>query len=99
MVDNSESFFSGERLLDYSNLDEKSMGMIWVVSHTMSQSVCDAMMNWMMSSGYQDIGGPLRVMQETQPLPMTLLSGLSLHFCTRLIGQIEDQIFGGQVNY
>ena len=75
------------------------MGMIWVVSHTMSQSVCDAMMNWMMSSGYRDIGGPLRVMQETQPLPMPLLSGLSLHFCTRLIGQIEDQIFGGQVNY
>lgn len=78
------------------------MGMIWVMSHTTTQHVCEAMMNWMTSNGYRDIvlpAGPLRVMQETQPLPMNLLSGLSLNFCTRLVGQIEDQIFGGQVKY
>lgn len=92
--------------VDYANLDDKSMGMIWVLSLTISQPVCEAMMSWMKPNGIGEIILPgslgqsadrLLVVQETQPLPMTLLSGLSLHLCTRLISQIEDQIFGGQM--
>eukprot|EP00250_Pteridium_aquilinum_P014109 c21786_g1_i1 orf=152-5008(+) len=96
----------GERVMDFSNLDDKSMGMFWVMSLTMSQPVCEAMMSWMKTNGIAEIplsggigqaGDRLLVVQETQPLSMTLLSGLSLHVCTRFIGQIEDQIFVSQV--
>ncbi|KAJ7524381.1 hypothetical protein O6H91_17G002600 [Diphasiastrum complanatum] len=93
----------GERSLDYSNLDDKSMGMVWVLSHTMTQPVCDAIMSWMNSNGVKEmilpgqIGERLAIIHETHPLPITLLSGLSLHLCMRLINQIEDQIFTGPI--
>ncbi|KAI5077336.1 hypothetical protein GOP47_0007160 [Adiantum capillus-veneris] len=96
----------GERVLDFSNLDEKSMGMFWVMSLTMSQPVCEAMMSWMKTNGIVEIllsgslsqsSDRLLAVQETRPLSMTLLSGLSLHVSTRFLGQIEDQIFGSQV--
>lgn len=97
------SCYAGERVLEFSNLDDKSMGMFWVMSLTMSQPVCEAMMSWMKTNNVLEImlgqsGDRLLVYQETQPLSMTLLSGLSLHVCTRFLGLIEDQIFGTQVS-
>lgn len=96
----------GEQALDFSNLDDNSKGMIWVLSLIISQPVCEAVMTWMKSNGFAEVlvsgnmgqgGDRLVVVNETQPLPMTLLSGLSLHLCTRLISQLEDLIFGGQM--
>eukprot|EP01018_Ginkgo_biloba_P037257 Gb_41520 [translate_table: standard] len=82
------------------------MGMFWVLSHTMTQPACEAIMNWMNSNGISEVIVPgslvqpserLAVMRETRTLPITLLSGLSLHLCLRLAGQIEEIMFAGQV--
>lgn len=92
--------------MDYLNLDDKSMGMFWVLSHTMTQPACDAIMNWLNSNGITElpmqgsIGQPSEryvLMHETRPLPMSLLSGVSLHLCVRLTAQIEETMFSGQV--
>ena len=96
---------AGEWVLDYAQLDEKAMGMVWVLSNTMTQPISEALMTWFRSSGVSEIILPgerlpaerLSVIHETRPLPMTLLSGLSLHLCLRLLSQIEDLIFAGQV--
>jgi mediator of RNA polymerase II transcription subunit 23 len=93
-------FVAGDRVLDYAALDEKSMGMVWVLSNTMTQPISEALMAWFKSSGVAEImlpGERLSMIHETRPLPMTLLSGLSLHLCLRLINQIEELIFAGQV--
>ncbi|XP_024525879.1 mediator of RNA polymerase II transcription subunit 23 [Selaginella moellendorffii] len=90
----------GERFLDYANLDDNSMGMVWVLSHTMTQPVADAVMNWMRSNGVGEVlvgNERIAVVHETSPLPIAMLSGLSLHLCMRLIQQIEEQIFAGQM--
>ncbi|KAH9313514.1 hypothetical protein KI387_022141, partial [Taxus chinensis] len=95
----------GERAMDYMNLDDKSMGMFWVLSHTMTQPACDALMNWLNSNGLSELtlqgsmgqpGERHTVMLETCPLPMSLLSGVSLHLCVRLTAQIEETMFAGQ---
>ncbi|XP_057830163.2 mediator of RNA polymerase II transcription subunit 23 isoform X2 [Cryptomeria japonica] len=96
----------GEHAMDYLKLDDKSMGMFWVLSHTMTQPACDAIMNWLNSNGITElpmqgsIGQPSEryvLMHETCPLPMSLLSGVSLHLCVRLTAQIEETMFAGQV--
>ncbi len=94
-------------MLDYSMLDEKSMGMVWVLSNTMTQPISEALMTWFKSSGVVDftlpsnnVGQPgerLSLIHETRPLPIPLLSGLSLHLCIRIVTQIEELIFSGQV--
>lgn len=87
-------------MLDYAQLDEKAMGMVWVLSNTMTQPISEALMTWFRSSGVSEImlpGERLSVIHETRPLPMTLLSGLSLHLCLRLLSQIEELTFAGQV--
>ncbi|BFI23757.1 mediator of RNA polymerase II transcription subunit 23 [Marchantia polymorpha subsp. ruderalis] len=92
----------GERVLDYSNLDDKSMGMVWVLSHTVSQPICEAVMAWLNSKGAADYMSPgqtgdrLAIIHETRPLPIVLLSGLSLHMSSRLINNIEEVMFPGQ---
>ncbi|KAL3685167.1 hypothetical protein R1sor_003189 [Riccia sorocarpa] len=92
----------GERVLDYSNLDDKSMGMVWVLSHTVSQPICEAVMAWLNSKGFADYmgsgqtGDRIVVIHETRPLPVVLLSGLSLHMSSRVVNTIEDLMFAGQ---
>ncbi|KAG0577554.1 hypothetical protein KC19_5G164800 [Ceratodon purpureus] len=89
----------GEWVLDYAQLDEKAMGMVWVLSNTMTQPISEALMTWFRSSGVSEMmlpGERLSVIHETRPLPMTLLSGLSLHLCLRLLSQIEELTFAGQ---
>ncbi|KAI4373214.1 hypothetical protein MLD38_011365 [Melastoma candidum] len=41
----------GDRMIDYLNMDYQSMGMFWVVSYTMAQPVCDAVISWLSSAG------------------------------------------------
>ncbi|KAL6003488.1 Mediator of RNA polymerase II transcription subunit 23 [Asimina triloba] len=94
----------GERMMDYLNLDERSMGMFWVLSFTMAQPACEAVMNWLTSAGVTELQGSnlqsnerTMMMRETCPLPMSLLSGLSINLCLKLTFQLEETIFLGQV--
>lgn len=96
---------SGERMMDYVTLDDRSIGMFWVMSYTMAQPACDTVMNWFSSAGAAELipGSHLQsnervmVMKEISPLPMSLLSGFSLHLCMKLAFQMEDSLFSGQV--
>lgn len=95
---------SGERMIDFTSLDERAMGMFWVLSFTMAQPACEAVMNWFTSVGVADlIQGPnlqpnerMTMMRETYPLSMSLLSGLSINLCLKLAFQLEETIFLGQ---
>ncbi|KAK4377319.1 hypothetical protein RND71_003615 [Anisodus tanguticus] len=94
----------GERMMDYMNLDDRSIGMFWVVSYTMAQPACDTVMHWLTSAGVTEIlPGPnlqsnerLMVMREVSPLPISLLSGLSINLCLKLAYQMEESMFSGQ---
>lgn len=91
--------------MDFMNLDDRSMGMFWVLSFTMAQPACEAVMNWFTSAGVSEIlQGPnvqtndrIMMMRETYPLSMTVLSGLSVNLCLKLVYQLEEVIFLGQV--
>lgn len=96
---------SGERMMDYMNLDDRSIGMFWVVSYTMAQPACETVMNWLTSAGVTEhLPGPnlqsnerLMVMREVCPLPISLLSGLSINLCLKVAFQLEESMFSGQV--
>lgn len=95
----------GERIMDYMNMDERSIGMFWVVSYTMAQPACETVMSWLTSGGVTEIlPGPnlqsnerLMVMQEVTPLPISLLSGFSINLCLKLAYHMEESMFSGQV--
>ncbi|KAB2624176.1 mediator of RNA polymerase II transcription subunit 23 [Pyrus ussuriensis x Pyrus communis] len=95
----------GDRIMDYMNMDERSIGMFWVVSYTMAQPACETVINWLSSAGVaESLPGTnlqsnerLMVMQEVSPLPMSLLSGFSMNLCLKLAYQMEESLFSGQV--
>lgn len=95
----------GDRMMDYMNLDDRSIGMFWVVSYTMAQPACETVMNWLNSAGVQELlpGSNLQsterlmVMREVSPLPISLLSGFSINLCLKLAYQMEESMFLGQV--
>ncbi|KAJ9135737.1 hypothetical protein P3X46_032888 [Hevea brasiliensis] len=95
----------GDRMIDYMNMDDRSIGMFWVVSYTMAQPACETVVNWLSSGGVSELlpganmqsNERLMVMREVSPLPMSLLSGLSLNLCLKLVFQLEDSLFAGQV--
>ncbi|KAK2980751.1 hypothetical protein RJ640_015670 [Escallonia rubra] len=95
----------GERMMDYMNLDDRSIGMFWVVSYTMAQPACETVMTWLTSAGVTELlPGPnlqsnerLMVMREVNPVPISLLSGFSINLCLKLAFQMEDSMFSGQV--
>lgn len=93
-----------DRMIDYTNMDPRSTGMFWVVSYTMAQPACETMVSWLSSAGTEPLPGTnmqsnerLVAMREVYPLPMDLLSGLSLNLCLKLVFQLEDNLFAGQV--
>ncbi|XP_078444116.1 mediator of RNA polymerase II transcription subunit [Wolffia australiana] len=95
----------GERL-DFMNLDDRTIGMFWVLSFTMAQNGCDAIVNWLTSLGVSELppqgpslqsGEKIMMMRETCPLSMSLLSGFSINLCSKLAYQLEESIFLGQV--
>ena len=93
--------------MDYMNMDERSIGMFWVVSYTMAQPACETVMNWLTSAGVIDLPpGPgtnlqsaerLVVTREVSPLPMSLLYGFAMNLCMKLSYQMEESLFNGQV--
>lgn len=91
--------------MDYMNMDDRSIGMFWVVSYTMAQPACETVMNWLSSAGVTEfLPGPnlqsnerLMVMREVSPLPMSLLCGFSMNLCLKLAHQMEETLFSGQV--
>lgn len=96
-----------EKTLDFMNLDDQSLGMLWVLSFTMAQPVMDAVVNWLKSAGVSELAVTqnvqsnerIMIMNETCPLPMKLLSGLSINLCWKLYLNLEEIIFFGQVYY
>ncbi|XP_059649495.1 mediator of RNA polymerase II transcription subunit 23 [Cornus florida] len=89
----------GERLMDFMNLDDRSIGMFWVVSYAMAQPACETVISWLTSYGETDLlpGSNLMVMREVCPLPLSLLSGFAINLCLKLSYQMEDLLFSGQV--
>ncbi|EPS67818.1 hypothetical protein M569_06952, partial [Genlisea aurea] len=94
-----------DRMMDYRNMDERSIGMFWVVSHTMAGPALEAVTNWLNYAGVTEIltgtnlqtSERLMVMQEVSPLPISFLSGFSLNLCLKMAVQLEDSMFSGQV--
>lgn len=91
-------------MMDYMNMDDRSIGMFWVVSYTMTQPASETVMNWLSSGGVMEAAGSnlpsnesLMVMREVNPLPMSLLSGFSMNLCLKLAYQMEESLFSGQV--
>ncbi|MBA0682384.1 hypothetical protein Goari_024108, partial [Gossypium aridum] len=95
----------GERMMDYTSMDDKSIGMFWVVSYTMAQPACETVMNWLSSGGVTELlpGANVQpnerfmVMREVSPLPISLLSGFSMNLYLKLVFQMEESLFAGQV--
>lgn len=93
----------GDRMMDYMNMDERSIGMFWVVSYTMAQPAYDMVMNWLSSAGVAELlpGSNMptndRVMREVSPIPMTIISGFSMNLCLKLASQMEEALFSNQV--
>ncbi|VVA14573.1 PREDICTED: mediator [Prunus dulcis] len=95
----------GDRMMDYMNMDDRSIGMFWVVSYTMAQPACETVINWLSAAGVaESLPGTnlqsnerLMVMREVNPLPMSLLSGFSINLCLKLAYQMEESLFSGQV--
>ncbi|KAH7833170.1 hypothetical protein Vadar_003704 [Vaccinium darrowii] len=95
----------GDRMMDYMTLDDRSVGMFWVVSYTMAQPACETVMNWLTSAGITELlpgsnvqsNDRLMVMREVCPLPVSLLSGFSINLCMKLAFQMEESMFSGQV--
>ncbi|XP_019412778.1 PREDICTED: mediator of RNA polymerase II transcription subunit 23-like [Lupinus angustifolius] len=95
----------GDRMMDYMNMDDRSIGMFWVVSYTMAQPACETVINWLTSAGVVDLipgtnlqsAERLVATREVSPLPMSLLSGFAMNLCTKLSYQMEDSLFSGQV--
>lgn len=92
-------------MMDYMNLDDRSIGMFWVVSYTMAQPACDTVMNWLQSDGVTELlpgtnqssNERLMVMREVNPVPISLLLGFSINLCLKLAFMMEDTMFSGQV--
>ncbi|KAK1397745.1 hypothetical protein POM88_007608 [Heracleum sosnowskyi] len=51
-------------------------------------------MFWAMS--YMTGQPPIMVIREVNPVPISLLSGLSIHMCLKLSSQLEETMFSGQ---
>ncbi|CAK9172248.1 unnamed protein product [Ilex paraguariensis] len=92
-------------MMDYMNMDDRSIGMFWVVSYTMAQAACETVMNWLTSAGVAELlpgtnpqsNERLTVMREVSPLPISLISGFSINLCLKLVVQMEESMLSGQV--
>ncbi|KAJ0675591.1 putative mediator complex, subunit Med23 [Helianthus annuus] len=93
----------GDHMMDYMNLDDRSIGMFWVVSYTMAQPASDTVMSWLTSAGHAELPGPnlqtnerITMMREVHPVPISLLSGFSINLCLKLAFQMEEAMFSGE---
>ncbi|XP_059445486.1 mediator of RNA polymerase II transcription subunit 23 isoform X2 [Corylus avellana] len=91
----------GDRIMDYMKMDDRSIGMFWVVSYTMAQPACETVITWLSSAGVTEIlpgqnlqsTERLTLMREVSPLPMSLLSGFSMNLSLKLAYQMEESLF------
>jgi mediator of RNA polymerase II transcription subunit 23 len=90
--------------MEYMKMDDRSIGMFWVVSYTMAQPACETVINWLSSAGVTELPGSnlqsterLSLMREVSPLPMSLLSGFSMNLSLKLAYQMEESLFAVQV--
>ncbi|CAI9278469.1 unnamed protein product [Lactuca saligna] len=90
----------GDHMMDYMNLDDRSIGMFWAVSNTMAQPACEMVLTWLTSAGHAELPGQnnekITVMREVNPVPVSLMSGFSINLCLKLALQMEDVMFFGQ---
>ncbi|KAK1374680.1 Mediator complex, subunit Med23 [Heracleum sosnowskyi] len=93
----------GEFMMEYMNMDDRSTGMFWVVSYTMAQPACDTVLSWLTSGGTESLPASnlqandrITVIREVNPVPISLLSGLSMNMCVKLASQLEEVMFNGQ---
>ncbi|KAL8157605.1 mediator of RNA polymerase II transcription subunit 23-like [Apium graveolens] len=93
----------GESKMDYTNMDDRSTGMFWAVSYMTGQYACDTVISWLTSGGTELLSASnlqssdrIMVMREVNPVPVSLLSGLSIHTWLKLASQLEETIFNGQ---
>lgn len=91
-------------MMEYMNMDDRSTGMFWVVSYTMAQPACDTVLSWLTSGGTESLPASnlqandrITVIREVNPVPVSLLSGLSMNMCMKLATQLEEVMFNGQV--
>lgn len=85
-------------------MDDRSTGMFWTLSYMTGQSACDTVISWLTSGGTELLSASdlqssdrIMVMREVNPVPVSLLSGLSIHACLKLASHLEEIIFNGQV--
>jgi mediator of RNA polymerase II transcription subunit 23 len=90
--------------MEYMKMDDRSIGMFWVVSYTMAQPACETVITWLSSAGVTELPGSnlqsterLTLMREVSPLPMSLLSGFSMNLSLKLAYQMEESLFAVQV--
>ncbi|PPS13637.1 hypothetical protein GOBAR_AA06944 [Gossypium barbadense] len=70
-----------------------------------SQPACETVMNWLSSGGVTELlpeanvqpNERFMVMREVSPLPISLLSGFSMNLYLKLVFQMEESLFAGQV--
>ncbi|KAK1349486.1 Mediator complex, subunit Med23, partial [Heracleum sosnowskyi] len=93
----------GESKMDYTNMDARSTGMFWAMSYMTGQSACDTVISWLTSGGTELLSASnlqssdrIMVIREVNPVPISLLSGLSIHMCLKLASQLEETMFSGQ---
>ncbi|KAJ4832847.1 hypothetical protein Tsubulata_001931 [Turnera subulata] len=45
----------GDWIVDFANMDDRSIGIFWVVSYTMAQPASEAIVNWLSSGGVSEL--------------------------------------------
>ncbi|KAF5952376.1 hypothetical protein HYC85_010320 [Camellia sinensis] len=102
--------YYGDRMMDYINLDDRSIGMLWVVSYTMAQPACETVMNWLTSAGVQELlpGSNLQsterlmVMREVWDLVTGRLlqtQAFPLPITAIVVDPTEMKLFSGGIDY
>ncbi|KAL1183476.1 hypothetical protein V6Z11_A02G185000 [Gossypium hirsutum] len=72
---------------------------------TFDEPACETVMNWLSSGGVTELlpeanvqpNERFMVMREVSPLPISLLSGFSMNLYLKLVFQMEESLFAGQV--
>ncbi|XP_017226267.2 mediator of RNA polymerase II transcription subunit 23 isoform X1 [Daucus carota subsp. sativus] len=94
----------GESMIDYLNMDDRSTGMFWALSYVSEPHACDTVISWLklggtelLSASHLQSSDRITMMREVVPVPVSLLSGLSLHMRVILASQLEETMFSGKV--
>lgn len=91
-------------MIDYLNMDDRSTGMFWALSYVSEPHACDTVISWLklggtelLSASHLQSSDRITMMREVVPVPVSLLSGLSLNMRVILASQLEETMFSGKV--